>query len=399
MKTTDCYVEIFNILRATCCTAINREICLPEDLNNLAEDEWRQLLHLSQIHRVTPLLNKALTAENKSIVPEAIGHELQDLCRRNTARNLLLWQRLESITNLLRSDHITFVPIKGTLLAKQLYGDISMRQVDDLDLLISKDDLARSSSLLEKHGFTAVHPTESLPFLIEHGWDWPMKDPSECFHVDLSASLAAGYLCLPQALTDHITASALPSRVSGVTLPLAISPGGELLLAVHGWKHGWSRLSWSIDFTTAIYMNKNFDVNKFLSLADRFKCLGIAKNALLVAKEWFPELTQQINLHSSRHADSLREQMAKVRTTPDIIPNPPINQLAAARERRIDRLMMRLRIMLEPGFGDWRLCPMPRMLWWLYYPLRIARLTGKVIFDKKNKWWKSSPKAVSIATQ
>jgi hypothetical protein len=44
------------------------------------------------------------------------------------------------------------VPFKGPALAVQAYGDLSLRQYDDLDLLIHEADVPRAYQLLIANG-------------------------------------------------------------------------------------------------------------------------------------------------------------------------------------------------------------------------------------------------------
>jgi hypothetical protein len=61
-------------------------------------------------------------------------------------------QQLLQTLELLRESGIQTVPFKGPALAVQAYGDLSLRQYDDLDLLIHEADVPRAYQLLIANG-------------------------------------------------------------------------------------------------------------------------------------------------------------------------------------------------------------------------------------------------------
>ena len=366
--------ELFDLLRAVCHTAIDASVSLPEELPHLPETGWQQLLQTSQQHRVTPLLRKALQA-NQCAFPQAFGNELEQLCRRNTARCIFLSEQLKRISKLLSDAGISYVPLKGTVLSQMLHGDPCIRQVDDIDLLISPADVPRAEQLLQAAGFSPVHAPLSRDFLLQRGWDWPMQDQSKQFHVDISATLGAHYLRLPLTLNEHLIAARKTQTEGDMLLPALPPLENCLLLAIHGWKHGWARLSWVVDFAQAARAIDS-EKEELFKLAGRFNCIEIIKQAYGVAEAWMPgesdprDLASRVN---QKIAVSGRWQL--IRDSVNILPNPGIGLLAAGRERRIDRIMMRVTMITAPGFSDWRALPLPRKLWWLYYLTRPFRLS------------------------
>ena len=120
--------------------------------------DWDALLELSLRHKVMPLLYRRLKAVFAEIVPVEFMERLRDYFYLNAARNHLLTKELCGILQLFDAGGIRAVPYKGPLLAAKLYGDVSLRQFNDLDIMVRREDVLKAFALLRKHGFRAERP-------------------------------------------------------------------------------------------------------------------------------------------------------------------------------------------------------------------------------------------------
>jgi len=68
-------------------------------------------------------------------------------------RNLLLYHELSQVLIELRKENIPVIVLKGAHLAELVYGDISLRTMGDLDLLVRMTDLANTAKLLLEMGY------------------------------------------------------------------------------------------------------------------------------------------------------------------------------------------------------------------------------------------------------
>jgi hypothetical protein len=58
----------------------------------------------------------------------------------NAARNMKMTAELLRILDALKEAGIKAMPLKGPVLAQQLYGDVALRQFSDLDILVARED-------------------------------------------------------------------------------------------------------------------------------------------------------------------------------------------------------------------------------------------------------------------
>lgn len=87
-------------------------------------------------------------------IPHDFLAKLKSLYLVNLKINLKLEKELLNIIHYFKENDITIIPLKGPVLARFLYGDLSLRgRSGDLDLLIKKEQLKEAEEALGKIGF------------------------------------------------------------------------------------------------------------------------------------------------------------------------------------------------------------------------------------------------------
>lgn len=128
--------------------------CLFEGEEALAAWQcWRAGADINHIDtgsvRLLPLLAGQL---RRLKVRDAWFDKYRGVQRRTWARNHLLFRATAHIAGLLRTEHIEVMVLKGMTLASEYYDDMSLRPMNDVDLLIRLDDAQRAIGLLERGG-------------------------------------------------------------------------------------------------------------------------------------------------------------------------------------------------------------------------------------------------------
>jgi len=100
-----------------------------------------------------PLLYRSLKKTCQQAVPSTYLEQLRDLFLTNAARNVFLTAKLLELLDLFKENNIAALPFKGPVLAESIYGDISLRQFVDLDVLVHKRDALKARNLLLAHGY------------------------------------------------------------------------------------------------------------------------------------------------------------------------------------------------------------------------------------------------------
>ena len=111
----------------------------------LSTHEWHKFLDLARLQNITPLVYRKLKILENVDIPPEIMQELQDDYLKNLARNMRLFHQLKGILKRFHEDNIPVIPLKGAYLAEQVYGNIGVRSMCDIDILVTKQYLCVST--------------------------------------------------------------------------------------------------------------------------------------------------------------------------------------------------------------------------------------------------------------
>ncbi|MGA7126342.1 MAG: nucleotidyltransferase family protein, partial [Chthoniobacterales bacterium] len=110
--------------------------------------EWDFVLSEATENSVGPLLEMNLRAVVANAAPAAAMERLKVTCRANTVRCLFLAAELHKILELFRAAGIVAIPYKGPVLAEQAYGNLTLRDFDDLDIILPQGDLQKAHEVM-----------------------------------------------------------------------------------------------------------------------------------------------------------------------------------------------------------------------------------------------------------
>ena len=124
-------------------------------VGELSGADWEDLLHTSARHGVTPLLYHRLKTVHPGVpVPPVVMQKLRNSYLQSAARNMKLYHELGKVMKMLRQDDIQVIALKGAHLAEVVYGNIALRPMGDVDLLVRTGDLGRAEEILLGMGYS-----------------------------------------------------------------------------------------------------------------------------------------------------------------------------------------------------------------------------------------------------
>jgi hypothetical protein len=163
------------------------------------EIDWEQLIHLGQRHRVMPLLYWSLNTACPDVVPPAILDRLKRRFNVNRFHNLFLTNELITLLDLFKAHEVIAIPYKGPVLAARVYGDVSLRQFVDLDILVSESNILRAKNILVSHGYRLRNPLsadEEVGYL-RGDYEYRLVRDDKPIVIGLHWKLAPKYLHFP----------------------------------------------------------------------------------------------------------------------------------------------------------------------------------------------------------
>lgn len=103
------------------------------------------------------------------LISAAAGNRLRDAYRRLATKNTSLFLDAIKVLKTLADNQVPVIALKGLSLAKSVYGDIALRPMNDMDLLVKEQDLVRAGRILLAFGYRQGFPAwESLTKAYHH---------------------------------------------------------------------------------------------------------------------------------------------------------------------------------------------------------------------------------------
>ena len=345
-----------------------------EFTNPRAGLDWDYIFNTAQAHGLLPLLHKHLS---KADVPL---HFLSRLKRESVANSqsiLHLIAKQLRVYKLFKENEIPVALFKGPLLAQMAYGDFSLRQAGDIDVLIHRQHFTRARSLLESLGYE-MYPKLTAPQLASH-----LNNHCEIQFVrdDWFTVVDLHWDLAPRSFVFKLKADEVMSRLQSVSLAGTVvetfsAEDSVLYQAMHGAKHLWRCLEWITALAETIRATPsiNWDVvidRAVQAHATRILALGLR----LVENFCHTPIPNAVDPDRSmqRMAQNIREQIfatgGPAHSTETNLYNLRIM------DRKRDALLSACRALFVPTLSDWQALALPPRLHSLYYAFRPLRLS------------------------
>ena len=348
--------------------------------------DWDYVLATAFSHGLLPLLQKNLTTAAADLVPVDVIGRLKRESVANSQSVLHLIGKQLKVYRLLKDAGIRVAIFKGAVLAQMAYGEVSLRQAGDIDLLIDRAHFAEARSLLESLGYemtprlTDAQLASHLAFHCEIPF---MRD--EWFTiVDLHWGLS------PRSFVFGLDAASVMSRLqsvslAGTTVETFCDEDMVLYLSMHGAKHLWHRMEWIVSLAELIRASNNLDWKTTIERAEaahatRMLALGLRLvetfTDVNIPLEVFSTVDPQRALLSM--ATQIKERIFTVSHTNESTETNLYNFKIMDRKR--DALVSALRALFVPTVPDWQALGLPKPLHPLYYAYRPLRLTKSYLW-------------------
>ena len=296
--------------------------------------------------------------------------------------NFVLTGELLTLLRLFEKQGIRAVPFKGLTLAAFAYGDLGLRDIGDLDLLVRKRDIPRARELLIAQGYQpmfALNRVQEAAYL-RSLCQLPFVCAEPPGMVELHTKIMPREFSFPldfARLWDRRTSISL----GGQEVP-SFSPEDLLLvLCAHGAKHLWTCLKWICDVAQLIRAHPKMNWEQVVREAPRLAGERMLFLGLFLARDLLQaplpeEICRRI------HTDAVVKGLAAQVRQNLFRDRPPGGFESAlfhfrARERFRDGIRYSLSLAVSPTLADWVLISVPPSFSFLYYLLRPIRLVGK----------------------
>ena len=352
--------------------------------------DWAYVLDQAEENSVIPLLGRQLQALPVGAVPPLVLERLKDACRANTIRCLFLTAELTKIFDLFHSRGIRAIAYKGPALAMQAYGDMTLRQFEDLDIIVRQGDLPRANEVMLGLGYLPRFDwivSSGVPSSIIPG-EYNYRDEKRRIMVELHTELTLRHFPEVANLEDFSSRLTLVKLNDREIYTFSVEDA-LIILSLHGTKDFWERLSWITDISELIQRHPNLDWSVTLERANVLQTERMLHVALLLAINLMnTPLPEEIlhRLRSDRTANELASEVWAALMRRNYI---SLNAKGRFNFRRrmlpgtLHGWRYAVRLSVVPAEEDYEMIRLPAILSPLYIALRPLRLLRKYGFSSR----------------
>ncbi|HEY9854063.1 MAG TPA: nucleotidyltransferase family protein [Leptolyngbyaceae cyanobacterium] len=263
-----------------CCARTSIDTAIAERIKTILQGniDWTYLIEIASQHATKPLLYHNLSSICPQAVPQPILDRLRNDYRANALRNMSLTKELLKLLNLFEKHQIPAITYKGAALTAAIYGNLSLRQFGDLDILIQPQDFSRAKELLISQGY---HP--DLKFEWEESW----INNKNKVNVDLHQRIAPKYFPLSLDFEELWQRLELVSII-GTTVNTISTEDLLIILALQIAKDSWEqeqKLSQLCDIAELIRSHQQLDWGRIIKQAKSLGSERMLLVSLLLAKD------------------------------------------------------------------------------------------------------------------
>jgi Uncharacterised nucleotidyltransferase len=260
------------------------------------EPEWGAVLTLAEEEHVLPSTAACLRSQHIPLTPR-----LQDrlkIIERDAAIAAFFWcSELKNVLRAFNQSQLRVVPLKGPFLAERLYGNAALRISRDLDLLVSKADLAKAEAVLTAIGFIPGAPDD-------YHRPWHRDTTTVELHHNVENPLAFNFKI------ENAIQQAHPANFQDQPCWL-LNPEDELLfLCLHAARHRYEHLSLILDLQLA-FEKLAGAANDWHPRSETTQLRDLLTLGLAMARRLQPEMTVPIQFRSlkKQHLKKLADRL------------------------------------------------------------------------------------------
>lgn len=387
-ETTSMPLELSFLIYACKTSNINKRDTHIKEILSSCTLEYQKLIELAYQHTTLPLLYRTI----KALAPtHTLVLLLKPYYLSNAQKNIAMAVELQTILSLLQKEHIEVLCFKGLALSQMAYGDITLRQFGDLDLLIHTKDKYKAVACLEAHHYTpeiilkAQNKRRFLDAVNVLGFYTPSQRLIEIHWELLSKNYAISW---DETALWHqkqtITLNQHPIETLDTTTTL-------LYLCTHGSKHLFSRLSWLCDIDRTI-QNHEVAWSKIIKEAKTVGILRIVQLSLSLSHTLLdtplpPEIQSMIQ--NDTKVDTLAKKIIVLHFSTSHKKAKGFyvfKLLLDMREGVASKFTFGYAALFAPKFNDFASLQLPKSLGFLYPLLRVFRLFFKYLSHTQDKY-------------
>jgi len=221
------------------------------------EQNWESFLAACDYHQVGPIVFHRF--QGRVAVPAQVLEHLRARFYHVSAYNHRLAMHLVQLFAEFEQQRIPCLALKGPAVAMAAYGDLSLRQYEDIDIMVHTEDVAKAVEMLMAGGFQPGRGQAERYKHLKLDHEVTLTAPDNSYSVDLHWQLAPPYARVFGPAVREVWL-----RAEHLQLPhgnVAVLNREDLFLALcqHGTRHRWWQLKWLFDVAELLRHSASMD--------------------------------------------------------------------------------------------------------------------------------------------
>jgi len=354
---------------------------------------FETIIGLATSHGILPLVYKAVkeslkdtSVANIHILPTLKLHYMSIV-----QKNMSMSSELIKVLHTLKMEHILALAFKGPTLAQIAYGDITLRQYGDIDILIKIKDRRKTINIMTEAGYIPeiiLNPNTENTFFT-HVNVIAFYHPISKIRIEIHWELLAKNYAISWKEAD-LWQTQTSIEINNHQIPTLSTEQFLLYLCAHSAKHLYERLEWICDIDRSVRSNPdiNWEIvnSEALKLGlSRIVYLSLALCETLFALE-LPQIMKEKS-QTDKVMQKLKNTIIKQNFRHTTAPEKSYSHfilLWKMREKLSDKLRFTFLGIFSPKFDDFLFIQLPTQLSFLYILFRPYRLIKKYFISKKS---------------
>ena len=252
---------------------------------------WEELSEYALQESITPILYELLSNNDEMAAEKLFA--FRNYYLDSAANNALLFQELKILLIKLRQVQIEVILLKGAALATQIYPNVAMRPMVDLDILVKPNDAPVLIKTLQSFGYRILRQEEKPGFTLNFENEISLyKQDSIPKIVEVHWSLFNSIYYQYKISNNWLWKSAVPVEIDSVPA-LMLDPIAQTLhlcghLTIHHTGIGWL---WTHDLAEVImFYRDKMDWELLINLAQRYDLVLSLQSNLLAVKDIYGKI-------------------------------------------------------------------------------------------------------------
>jgi len=363
------------------------------DLTETGQQDWDYLYSVADQNCLIPIVAKSIQSNNEIEIPQNILEKIENRNLEIVASNLVKINELRNIQSQFNNENIESIILKGPGIGESLYGDISLRQFGDLDILVNKDQLKQASEIIIKNGYTySFDLTEEQKIIYENSplylkdldLHYPFYNPEKNVHIELHWALMPEKYSFSQDV-DELFDNSRKIEIKEQEFNVLNSEDCFIYLSLHGAKHCWSMLLWIFDIAVLLTEKKNINWELVIAKSEELNSKRSVLVSVYLANKFFSCEIPRI-LKNYFEADNTVSMLGDI-VIKNFEEGYDFEKIEAnnktfflrSMEGTIDKFKYLAALIFKPTIYELEYVALPKGFSFLYFFIRPIRLSRKYI--------------------